>query len=73
LSIQIKQVFPHCERCGKMVHTRRPRIAARAEGRPVVFCSELCRDEYDRLFGLSDRGQWIGETPAAVGAQGGGE
>jgi ribosomal protein L24E len=73
LSIQIKQVFPHCERCGKMVHTKRARIVARADSRLVIFCSELCRDEYEGLFGLSDRGRWVDQTPEAVGAQGGGE
>ena len=59
MTIQVQQTFPHCARCGIMVHTRRARIAARGlDGRPEVFCSELCRDEYADLFGLADRGEW---------------
>lgn len=64
MPIQVKQDFPHCERCGKMVHTSRGRIAASTSAGPVIFCSELCRDEYDELRGLVDRGTWVegGET-----------
>jgi len=65
MTIQIKQEFPHCARCGIMVHTKRRRIAAKdTANRPVVFCSDLCRDEHATLFGLADRGEWraTGET-----------
>ena len=64
MTIQIQQEFPHCARCGIMVHTRRARIVARGlDRRAVVFCSELCRDEYEDLVGLAERGDW-----AATGA-----
>lgn len=60
MTIQIQQTFPHCERCGIMLHTRRARIAARAaDGRSLVFCSDLCRDEYAELYGLAERGDWV--------------
>lgn len=59
MTIQIQQTFPHCERCGIMIHTRRPRIvASTTSDRAVVFCSELCRGEYTDLFGLGDPGEW---------------
>ena len=68
MTIQIQQEFPHCARCGIMVHTRRARIVGRGEdGRTLVFCSELCRDEYAELVGLADRGEW-----AAIGTTGSG-
>jgi hypothetical protein len=61
--IQIQQTFPHCTRCGLMLHTSRRRIdAADTEGRRVPFCSELCRDEYAELVGLSDAGSWADGT-----------
>jgi hypothetical protein len=42
-----------------MMHHSRPRLAARdAEGARVLFCSELCRNEYAELIGLSDAGAW---------------
>jgi hypothetical protein len=60
VTIQVKQEFPHCERCGLMMHTSRPHIAARkSERAPVVFCSALCRDEYAELFGLAEKGDWV--------------
>jgi hypothetical protein len=58
MGIQINQEFPHCARCGIMVHTRSFRIVASDNaGEPVVFCSELCRDEYAELVGLSSEGE----------------
>jgi hypothetical protein len=33
-------------------------VAATGSG-PVIFCSELCRDEYGERFGLTDRGRWL--------------
>jgi hypothetical protein len=60
LTIQVKQEFPHCERCGRMMHTSRPHIAARRSGGAIVFfCSELCRNEYGELFGLDEQGDWV--------------
>jgi hypothetical protein len=59
VTIQIQQTFPHCTRCGIMRHHSQPRIdALDADGKRVLFCTELCRDEYAELFGLSDRGAW---------------
>ncbi len=64
MGIQITQTFPHCARCGRMMHTSQQRIVAHAEdGSVVQFCSELCRDEYRDLNGLGDNGAW--KTPAA--------
>jgi hypothetical protein len=63
MTIQIQQTFPHCERCGIMIHTRRERIVARTlDGREITLCSELCRDEYLDLYGLGERG---GQTSSA--------
>jgi len=60
MAIQINQHFPHCARCGIMLHSSQDRIAARADdGRPLVFCSALCRDEYVELNGLADPGELI--------------
>jgi hypothetical protein len=68
MPIQVNQEFPHCERCGKMVHTRRGRIVAATGSGPVIFCSELCRDEHDERFGLTDRGHWLeGDAPVVRG------
>ena len=59
MTIQVQQTFPHCARCGIMLHFRRPRIAALdTDERRVLFCSELCRDEYAETPGLADRGAW---------------
>jgi hypothetical protein len=42
-----------------MIHLRAPRIEiAGVSRRPLALCSELCRDEYVELHGLSDRGEW---------------
>lgn len=60
MAIQINQEFPHCARCGIMVHTRRARIvAAGRDGASLIFCSELCRDEYADLVGLSSPGELV--------------
>jgi hypothetical protein len=60
VAIQIEQTFPRCRRCGKMIHLRGRRIrAAGADGAPVVLCSEICRDEYEGLYGLATRGEWV--------------
>ena len=57
--IQIEQTFPRCRRCGKMIHLRGERIEATGlDGASLVFCSEICRDEYAELFGLGDPGGW---------------
>jgi hypothetical protein len=68
MAVQIEQKFPRCRRCGRMIHLRGERIRATGrDGAAVVFCSEICRDEYEALFGLADRGRW--EAAAAVGAR----
>ena len=60
MTIQIQQTFPHCSRCGLMRHHSQPRIEAVGEdGKPVLFCTELCRDEYADLHGLSEPGEWV--------------
>ncbi len=65
MTIQVEQGIPHCERCGIMIHAKRRRIGAvDAAGRPVVFCSELCRDEYAVRAGLSEPGTWQDATVA---------
>ena len=68
MAIQVKQEFPHCERCGIMIHDRQRRIEADGGGRePLVFCSELCRDEYVEMHGLADRGAWVTGAGAGIG------
>jgi hypothetical protein len=48
-----------------MIHLQADRIeAAGMAGENIVFCSEICRSEYQELFGLSDRGEW--RSPAAA-------
>ena len=32
MAIQVKQEFPHCERCGIMIHERQRRIEAAGPG-----------------------------------------
>jgi hypothetical protein len=62
--IQIEQKFPRCNRCGKMIHFRASRIEAEAsDAKVVVFCSEICRDEYADLFTLASAGTWRGGRP----------
>ena len=59
MAIQIEQTFPRCRRCGKMIHTRAQRIVATdVDENTVVLCSNVCRDEYEALYGLADRGVW---------------
>ena len=59
MTIQVQQTFPHCDRCGIMLHHSRLRLETTdGEGKPVRFCTELCRDEYAQLVGLSDAGVW---------------
>ena len=68
MAIQVKQEFPHCERCGIMIHDRQRRIEADSGGRePLVFCSEICRDEYVEVHGLADRGTWVTGAGAGIG------
>jgi len=59
MPIQIEQKFPRCKRCGRMIHLRAERIEATGmSGDRVVLCSEICRTEYEHIFGLQDRGEW---------------
>lgn len=68
MAIQVKQEFPHCARCGIMIHERRRRIEAAGPGRdPLVYCSEICRDEYVEMHGLTDRGRWVTGAAAGIG------
>jgi hypothetical protein len=42
-----------------MIHVEAPRIeATSAEERALVFCSEICRDEFAELFDLVSPGNW---------------
>jgi hypothetical protein len=48
--IQIDQRIPRCARCGRTIHPRARRLEARGAGRrPILICSELCREEYEAL------------------------
>lgn len=68
MAIQVKQEFPHCARCGIMIHERQRRIEATGGGRDrLVYCSEICRDEYTEMHGLTDLGQWVTGTGAGIG------
>jgi hypothetical protein len=50
-----------------MIHLRADRIEATGmAGEHIVLCSEICRSEYEQLFGLSERGEW--RSPAAATA-----
>jgi hypothetical protein len=65
MPVQIEQRFPRCQRCGRMIALNGPRIEAlAADGKQIVFCSEICRDEYEALVGLLDRGAWRSKGPA---------
>ncbi len=65
MTIQIVQTFPHCARCGKMMHMSQKRIVAQGnDGADHQFCSMLCRDEYDTLHGLANAGTWQVPTTA---------
>ncbi len=69
MAIQIEQKFPRCQRCGKMIHFRAERIVVPDNsGTRVVLCSEICRDEYDALFGLAGKGRWT--TGSLAGQRG---
>lgn len=64
MAIQIEQRFPRCQRCGRMIHLRAQRIETISrDGARVSLCSAICRDEYQKLFGLSEAGEWrLGST-----------
>lgn len=47
MPIQIEQKLPRCRRCGKLVHVR---DAERVESGGLLFCSNICRDEYAELL-----------------------
>jgi hypothetical protein len=60
MPIQIQQEFPHCARCGIMLHHSQGRFAAESSGGGgVVLCTELCRTEYADLFGMRSEARWI--------------
>lgn len=67
MAIQVKQEFPHCERCGIMIHDRQRRIEAGGGREPLVFCLEICRDEYVEMHGLADKGAWVSGAGAGIG------
>lgn len=67
MAIQIEQKFPRCSRCGRMIHLRGDRIeAVGLAGDRIVLCSEICRTEYEELYGLSERGGWRSPSGAGV-------
>lgn len=54
MAIQINQQFPHCARCGIMLHSTQKQIDAVAlDGKEIVFCSQRCFDEYRERWGFS--------------------
>jgi hypothetical protein len=60
MPIQINQEFPHCARCGIMLHHSQGRFAAEnTGGGRVVLCTDLCRTEYAELVGLAAQARWI--------------
>ena len=59
MTVRIDQAFPRCARCGKMINVHARRLAVTLPGgQKILLCSEICRDEYVALHGLSDRGMW---------------
>jgi hypothetical protein len=53
LAIQIEQKFPRCQRCGKLIHFRAERIEADdLSGNHIVFCTQICYDEFEARFGI---------------------
>jgi len=68
MAIQVKQEVPRGEGCGRMIHERQRRVEADGGGRdPLVYCSEICRDEYVEMNGLADRGSWVTGAGAGIG------
>jgi GntR family transcriptional repressor for pyruvate dehydrogenase complex len=61
--IQIEQRVPRCARCGKMINVRGMHVEAEEDGKRLLFCSELCQDEFGRLVDEADSVQ----TPAPSG------
>lgn len=54
-AIQIEQRQARCARCGKMINLRGFHLTETVtDGSQVLFCSALCRDEYETLFGLAE-------------------
>lgn len=50
-----------------MIHLRGDRIeAVGLAGDRIVLCSEICRTEYEELYGLSERGGWRSPSGAGV-------
>jgi hypothetical protein len=63
MTIQIEQKFPRCQRCGKMIHFEARRLEGTSrDGRTVVFCSDICHDEFAEVFGLATLGSWATRT-----------
>ena len=67
MAIQVNQEFPHCERCGIMLHERQRRIVAGSGRAQIVYCSEICRDEHVEMHGLVDRGIWMSGGSSGIG------
>jgi hypothetical protein len=58
--IQVDQRVPRCARCGKMINVRGAHLSAPADdGGRLLFCSEICGDEYASLFGLTEPVQLV--------------
>lgn len=69
MTIQINQEFPHCARCGLMLHYSQGRFGARdAGGVELALCSELCRDEYAELNGYGTEPVWVEGRMTGEGA-----
>jgi len=49
MPIHIDQKFPRCQLCGKLIPLRaEPRRLTLADGKVVSFCSQECRQDYQR-------------------------
>jgi ribosomal protein L24E len=58
MPIQINQRFPRCQLCGKLIPLRaEPRRITQADGKVVSFCSEECRQDYQRRLEAGSRAQ----------------
>jgi hypothetical protein len=52
-----------------MIHLNAERIEATGmSGERVVLCSEICRTDYEQIFGLQERGDWR-QASAATAAR----
>jgi len=53
MPVQIDQKLLRCARCGKMLHKNAPQVeVTKLDGKRLVFCPDICLDEYAALFDL---------------------